>query len=177
MTVAQKAQFIEKPHWLEILGVFGFCCRAAATRPSLSPSVPHLGASGLNLGDPCWGEYWTLMFKGSPLPVSQPVDSSHDSLISRETVVSLATGPLERLYNNSIWGFFFFFKKNDGGGSGQQVLIALYFFSSKKLKVSPTSPVASKHSRSVLSRSVVSNSWRPHGLWHSGYSGHEGSPG
>ena len=100
----------------------------------------------------------------------------HMTLISRETVVSLATGPLERLYI-IVFEDFFFFKKNDGCGSGQQVLIALYFFSSKKLKVSPTSPVASKHSRSVLSCSVVSDSWRPHGLWPSGSSGHGDSPG
>ena len=51
MTVAQKAQFLEKPltRWLEMLGVFGFCRTAAATRPSLSSSVPHLGSKWVEL--------------------------------------------------------------------------------------------------------------------------------
>lgn len=77
------------------------------------------------------------MFKGSALPVSQPVDSSHDSGLQRDRDFSQAMGPLERLYIIVFDDFFFFFKKNDGGGSGQQMLIALYFFPSKKLEVSP----------------------------------------
>ena len=46
MIVAQEAQFMEKPltQWLEILGVVGCCCRLAATRRSLSSSVPHFGS-------------------------------------------------------------------------------------------------------------------------------------
>ena len=111
MTVAQKAQFLEKPltRWLEMLGVFGFCRTAAATRPSLSSSVPHLGSKWVELK-------WSLLASTEHscskvlLYLFPSLWTLHMTLWSPERPWFLSShGPIGKIIHNSIWWFFFKF--------------------------------------------------------------------